>query len=48
MKIDGAIFEKIKMFSFFSCELPLILGTGGKLEKKNGSRYLHEDPMYRI
>ena len=30
MKIVGAIFEKI---FFFSCELPLILGVGGKLKK---------------
>ena len=47
MKIVGAIFEKIKFFLFiFSCELPLILGVGGKLKK--GSRYLREDPRYRI
>ena len=29
---------------FFLCELPLILGVGGKLKKKkNSSRYLHEE-----
>ena len=33
MKIVGAIFEKIKIFNFFSCELPLILGVGEKLKK---------------
>ena len=47
IKIVRAIFEKIKFFIFFSCELPLILGVGWKL-KKNGSRYLQEDPRYRI
>ena len=40
IKIVGAIFEKIKIFIFFSCELRLILGLGGKLKKKGGSRYL--------
>ena len=33
MKIVGAIFDKIEIFSFFLCELPLILGVGGKLKK---------------
>ena len=33
-KIVIAIFEKIKTFNFFSCELPLILGVGEKLKKK--------------
>ena len=46
IKIVGAIFEKIKIFNFFSCELRLILGVGGKL--KNSSRYLQEDSRYRI
>ena len=34
IKIVGAIFEKIKIFYFFSCELPLILGVGGRLKKR--------------
>ena len=34
IKIVRAIFEKIKFFYFFSCELPLILGVGGKTKKK--------------
>ena len=34
VKIVGAIFEKIKILNFFSCELPLILGVGGKLKKR--------------
>ena len=34
MKTVAAIFEKIKIFNFFSCELPLILGVGGKLKKR--------------
>ena len=46
IKIVGAIFEKIKIFNFFSCELPLILGVGENW--KNGSRYLKQDPRYRI
>ena len=46
IKIVGAIFEKINIFNFFSCELTLILGVGGKLKKD--SRYLQEDPRYRI
>ena len=46
IKIVVAIFEKINFFYFFLCELPLILGVGGKL--KNCSRYLQEDPIYRI
>ena len=34
IKIVGAIFEKIKILKiFFSCELPLILGVGGKVKK---------------
>ena len=33
IKIVGAIFEKVKILSFFSCELSLILGVGGKLKK---------------
>ena len=31
IKIVGAIFEKFKIFNFFLCELPLILGLGWKL-----------------
>ena len=46
IKIVGVIFQKIRIFNFFSCELPLILGVGGKLKK--GSRYLQQDPSYRI
>ena len=34
MKIVGAIFEKMKISNFFLCELPLILGVGGKLKKR--------------
>ena len=30
MKIVRAIFEKFEILNFFSCELPLILGLGGK------------------
>ena len=33
IKIVGAIFEKIKIFNSFSCELPLILGVEGRLKK---------------
>ena len=32
IKIVAATFEKIKIFMLFSCELPLILGVGGKLK----------------
>ena len=34
IEVVGAIFEKIKIFDFFSCELPLILEVGEKLKKK--------------
>ena len=34
IKIVWAIFEKINFFYFFSWELPLILGEGGKLKKR--------------
>ena len=34
IKIVGAIFKKIKIIIFFSCELPLILGVGVKLKKR--------------
>ena len=47
IKMVGAIFEKMKILNFFSCELPLTLGIGGKLKKK-GSRYIEEDSRYRI
>ena len=33
MKIVRAIFEKFEILIFFLCELPLILGVGGKLKK---------------
>ena len=33
IKIVGAFFEKINFLNFFSCELPLILEVGGKLNK---------------
>ena len=46
IKIVGAIFEKIKIFIFFLCELTLVLGVGG--ERKNSWRYLQEDPRYRF
>ena len=39
IKIVEAIFEKIKMFNFFSCELPLILGVLGKLKKTARDMY---------
>ena len=38
--------RKSKFKIFFSCELSLIVGVGGKLKKC--SRYLQEDPRYRI
>ena len=47
IKIVVAIFEKIFFFIFFLCELPLILGLGGR-RKKNSWRYLREDPRYRF
>ena len=34
MKIDGAIFEKIKILHFFLCQLPLILRVDRKLKKQ--------------
>ena len=34
IKIVKAIFEKIEILIFFLCELPLILGVGGKLKKR--------------
>ena len=34
IKIVGVIFEKIGIFYFFLCKLPLILGVGGKNKKK--------------
>ena len=34
IKIVRAIFEKFEIFNFLSCELPLILGLGGKLKKQ--------------
>ena len=33
-EIAGAIFEKIKILIFFSCELPLIFGVGENLKKR--------------
>ena len=39
IKIVVAIFEKIKIFNFFSCQLPLTLGVGEKLKKKAGDTY---------
>ena len=45
IKIVRAIFEKIEIFNFL-CELPLILRLGKN--KKKGSRYLQENPRYRI
>ena len=32
IEIVRAIFEKIEILNFFLCELPLILGVGGKLK----------------
>ena len=46
-KIVIAIFEKIEIFIFFLCELPLILGVAQK-RKKTGRRYLQGDSRYRI
>ena len=40
MKIVVAIFEKIKIVIFFSCELPLILGVGRKLKKTARDIYM--------
>ena len=34
IKIVRAIFEKFEKLIFFLCELPLILGVGGKLKKR--------------
>ena len=34
IKIVAVIYEKIIIFNFFECELPLILGVGGKLKKR--------------
>ena len=41
-------FWQNRNINYFSCELPLIFGVEGKLKEKKGSRYLHEDPIYRI
>ena len=40
IKIIGAIFKENKKLFFFSCELPLILGVGGKL--KNAARDIYK------
>ena len=45
-KFVRAIFDNIEILNFFLCELSLILGVGEKW--KNGPRYLHEEPVYRI
>ena len=34
MKIIGAIFEKMKIYIFFLCQLPLIFGVDRKRKKK--------------
>ena len=34
IKIVQAIFEKLKIKNFFLCELPFILGVGGKRKKR--------------
>ena len=39
MKIVGAIFEKLKIFNFFLCELPLILRLDRKRKKISGDIY---------
>ena len=36
MKIVGAIFEKIKIFNFFLCELHLISRVDRKRKKRDG------------
>ena len=40
-----AFFEKMKIFNFFLCELPLILRVD---RKKNGGKYLQRDSRYLI
>ena len=35
-----AIFEKFEILNFFLCELPLILGVGGKLKKTARDIYM--------
>ena len=40
IKIVVGIFEKIKIFNFFLCELPLILGGRGKTKKKKKKKSL--------
>ena len=47
IKVVGAIFEKIRILNFFLKWITLNFRGRGKT-KKNGSRYLHEDPIYRI
>ena len=43
MKIVGAIFERMKIFYFLLCELPLIL----RADKKTGRRCFQRDYRYR-
>ena len=47
IKIVRAIFEKFEILNFFLIWTTLNFKGMGKT-KKNGSRYLHEDPIYRI
>ena len=47
IKIVRATFEKIVILIFFLMWTTLNFRGRGKT-KKNGSRYLHEDPIYRI
>ena len=47
IKIVRAIFEKFEIINFFLMWTTLNFRGRGKT-KKNGSRYLHEDPRYRI
>ena len=47
-KIVGAIFEKIEILNFFSCELPLILWVGEKLKKKKRLEILTRGPYSYI
>ena len=48
MKIVGAIFEKIKIFNFFLKWTNHNFRGRVKTKKKKDSKYLQEDPRYRI
>ena len=48
IKIVKAIFEKFEILVFRLMWTTLNFRGRGKTKKKNDSRYLHEDPIYRI